>query len=85
MACEFDLNIRDTADAFLDRAQVLAQKMNGKFEGSTASGNFNIPTALGSISGTYSTTNAQVHIVVTDKPIFMGCDMIADLLRKKLE
>lgn len=85
MACEFDLTIKDTADSFLQRAQVLAQKMNGDFTGTTASGTFNIPTALGSISGTYTVANNTVHINVSDKPIFMGCDMIADLLRKKLE
>lgn len=83
-ACEFDLEIKDTPEAFLERANTLAQKMKGSFEGNTQEGKFQIPTPFGGFSGVYSVSGGLAHISVTDKPILMGCGVIADILKSKL-
>ncbi|MDR3679046.1 MAG: hypothetical protein P4L41_03695 [Flavipsychrobacter sp.] len=83
--CNFDLNIKDTAAAFLAKAQGLSKKMNGSFDGDTASGTFNIPTPFGKLIGTYVTEGLVVHITVTDKPMLMACGVIESLLKGYLE
>jgi hypothetical protein len=84
MACDFDIQIKDSADAFLSRAQSLAQKLNGSVNGDTAKGSFNLSTPFGGVEGSYTVADAIVHINVTEKPFFMTCDSVAELMRGKL-
>ena len=83
--CNFDLNIKNTAEAFLAKAQLLSGKMNGSFDGDTATGTFNIPTPFGKLVGTYTTEGQVVHITVTDKPMLMACGVIESMLKGYLE
>lgn len=79
--CQFDIQIKDTVEAFVAKAQELARKMNGVFNGDIFSGNFNIPTPFGTLAGSYTVERTTVHISITDKPMLMGCGVVADMLR----
>jgi hypothetical protein len=84
MACDFDLQLKDTPETFLEKAQSLTRKFNGGLEGDIKSGNFHLSTPFGSVAGSYTTAAAVVHIVITDKPFFMSCDNVAELMRSRL-
>ena len=79
--CQFDIQMKDTVEAFVAKAQELSKKMNGTFTGDIYSGNFNIPTPFGTLAGSYSVERVTVHITVTDKPMLMSCGVVSDMLR----
>lgn len=83
--CQFDIQIKGTAEAFVNKAQELSRKMNGVFDGNTSLGKFNIPTPFGTLAGNYTVERTTVHITVTDKPMLMGCGVVADMLRGYLQ
>jgi len=84
MACDFDIQLKDTPEAFLKKAQSLTQKFNGSLNGDIKSGNFNLSTPFGGVSGDYTVTDAVVHMVINEKPFFMGCDSVAELIKSRL-
>lgn len=84
MACDFDIQLKDSPEAFLGRAQSLAQKLNGSVDGDIAKGAFHLSTPFGKVEGSYMVSDAIVHIDISEKPFFMTCDSVAELMRGKL-
>lgn len=84
MACDFDIQLKDSPEAFLSRAQSLAQKLNGSVDGDITKGAFRLSTPFGGVEGSYTVSDAVVHINVAEKPFFMTCDSVAELMKSKL-
>lgn len=81
MACNFDLPINDAPETFVEKVRNALAKAGGVFDGDTTSGVFELSTPIGAIKGSYTVNGSTAAITVTDKPFFLSCDKIQEVLQ----
>ncbi|MCD6067893.1 MAG: hypothetical protein K0S33_2719 [Bacteroidetes bacterium] len=82
--CNFDIAVKEPVEQLIAKARSGISSANGSFEGNNEKGNYSIPTALGSISGTYTAQDSTIRFEITDKPGIIPCSKIEKELRKYL-
>lgn len=85
MACKFDLTLNETPENILAKAKSAIESQNGVFTGDTNSGNFEVNVFGNFIKGNYTISAQVLHLEITDKPFFVPCSMIENMLQKQLQ
>ncbi|WP_256010168.1 hypothetical protein [Desertivirga xinjiangensis] len=82
--CNFTIEFQGSADYLIQKAQSAIAQAGGTFNGDPSSGNFNISTPLGKVSGAYTVVGQGFNISIDDKPFLVGCGKIESTLREYL-
>ena len=82
--CDFDIAFNDSAEDLVQKAGNAIRGAGGQLKGDVGSGEFELPTPLGSIRGNYSLQPGAIHITVNAKPMLLNCGRIEEELRKYL-
>jgi hypothetical protein len=83
-ACNFSIGFTDPIDQLIEKARNGISSAGGTFNGGSDSGSYSIPTALGSISGTYTVQENSITFVINEKPGLIGCGKIEKELKRYL-
>lgn len=84
MSCKFSVTINDTPQNILSKARAAIQSQNGVLTGNENEGSFEVNVLGNFIKGSYQIQGSQMHLEITDKPFFVPCSMIENMLQKQL-
>jgi hypothetical protein len=84
MPCKFQFSFSVSPEDAVAKARHAVESQNGNFTGDTTSGNFDVTVFGNFIGGNYSVEGQNIHIEVTDKPVFLPCSMIESFLKKEI-
>jgi len=62
-----------------------ASAYDGRFNGDTKSGYFNISTLGGNFTGTYIVNANLIEVVFSNKPFFVPCSIIESFLKSHIK
>lgn len=79
--CNFSIQIGVTADEIAEKARTAIMGAGGSFSGNAGSGNFDVPTPLGTIRGSYVIQHPLIHVSISSKPFLVSCSVIEKQLR----
>ncbi|BAV08327.1 hypothetical protein SAMN05421788_112135 [Filimonas lacunae] len=82
--CNFNVPLNNTADAVVEKLRSRITAAKGSFDGDSSKGNFVVQTPLGAVHGNYTVAGETLNVDITDKPMFVPCDMIEGYLQKEL-
>lgn len=82
--CNFSVAFQGTADDFFARLQKEVTDNGGTVAGDVSGGNFDLPTPLGDVSGTYVINAATCSFSINRKPVLVGCQKIQDVVNQHL-
>lgn len=82
--CNFTMSITESAATFVANAKSEVENAGGTFTGDTASGNFEVSTPFGNISGNYVLNGQEITINITHKPILISCNAIENYINEHL-
>lgn len=83
--CKITLPITDSSDVFYTKMKNMVEKAGGQLNGDTSTGDFNIGSPLGQISGNYELSNQEILITITEKPFLIGCGAIQGILEAQIK
>ena len=83
-ACNFDIPFSDPANVAIEKAKAAIESQNGDFNGNGKSGEFEVTILGNTIKGNYTITGQVLHLVISQKPLFVPCSMIESFLLKQL-
>ncbi len=83
--CSFKFNIESNPAEMINNVKSKIESEGGSFTGDEKEGNFNLPTPVGAIEGTYSVNDNELKIDITKKPKMLPCSMIESELKKRLK
>ena len=84
MAHTFEIPFKGDPESIINRAKSTIEKAEGTLEGNAAQGNFQVPSMIGEVKGSYTIENSNLVVTITDKPVFAPYSMIEDALKKYL-
>lgn len=84
-ACNFNIPFSGSPEELTAKAKNGINSGGGAFNGDAAGGNFQMPTPLGAIEGSYVIRGSAIEITITDKPFFVSCKRIQEELQKQLQ
>lgn len=79
--CIINLPFSGDPEPFIQQVRSQVSNFGGKFEGDSNSGSIYVSTPLGKVAGTYQISSSIVTITITEKPMFISCGKIEDLLK----
>jgi|AAFX01.2.fsa_nt_gi hypothetical protein len=82
--CKISVPFTGSAEAILSKAKAAIESQNGIFRGDEISGEFEVTVFSNTIKGNYSVTGKILYLVITDKPFFVTCSMIENILVKQI-
>ncbi|HMT96708.1 MAG TPA: hypothetical protein PKC62_08480 [Ferruginibacter sp.] len=82
--CSFTVPFTGNADEIFNKAKNVVENQGGTFNGDARQGNFYIEVFGNKIAGDYSVAGNELSINITDKPFFVPCATIENLLKSKL-
>lgn len=84
MACDFNLNFSEPAESAIGKARAAVESQNGRFDGDTLSGDFEVNIFGSTIKGEYTVTGQILNLTITEKPFFVPCSTIESFLLKQI-
>jgi len=84
MACNFKVPFSGNAADIITKARGAIGGAGGNFNGDAATGSFDISTMAGDVRGSYTVNGNTLEVNITDKPMFLPCDMIEAQLKQYL-
>jgi hypothetical protein len=84
MACNFKVPFSGAAADIVTKARTAIGGAGGNFNGDDNTGSFDISTMAGDVRGSYTVSGDALEVTITDKPIFLPCDMIEAQLKQYL-
>ena len=82
--CKVSIPFTVTAEAILARAKAAIEQQNGVLTGDENSGEFEVTVFGNTIKGNYSVTGNILDLVITQKPFFVPCSTIENILLKEI-
>jgi hypothetical protein len=82
--CNINIPFSGSAEAILAKAKAAVESQNGKFVGDSNSGEFEVTVFANTIKGNYSVTGNILNLVITEKPFFVPCSTIENILVKEI-
>ena len=82
--CKFSIPFSGSATSLHQKAEAAITKAGGLFAGNEEEGQFLLQTPLGKIEGMYTIAESLIAVVITGKPMMVGCGTIESELRKYL-
>lgn len=68
----------------IGKARQAVESQGGTFTGNEESGHFYVSLLGNTASGSYKAFENELHIEITEKPMFVSCSMIESFLKKQL-
>jgi hypothetical protein len=84
MACNFSVPFSGEVAEIISKARKGIGNAGGNFNGDDNTGSFDISTMAGDVRGTYAVNGNMLEVNITDKPMFLPCDMIESQLKNYL-
>ena len=84
MSCNIIIPFSGPAAVILDKARNAVTGQGGSFEGDLHSGAFDVSLMSNRVAGTYQVNEQELHLSITDKPMFIPCNAIESFLKSKL-
>ncbi|MCU0429723.1 MAG: hypothetical protein MUF42_07090 [Cytophagaceae bacterium] len=78
--CQFTFPFSVSVETLVENATNAIAKAGGSLQGDSLNGKFSVPTMLGDVAGTYVINGQVASFQITDKPMFLPCDMIEEKL-----
>ncbi|HZG01572.1 MAG TPA: hypothetical protein VEY71_11240 [Chitinophagales bacterium] len=85
MACQFSVPFSGEVAEIVSKARSGIGNAGGNFNGDNNTGSFDISTMAGEVRGTYTVNGSMLEVHITDKPMFLPCDMIESQLKQFLK
>jgi hypothetical protein len=82
--CKISIPFNVSAEAILARAKAAIEHQNGVLTGDENSGEFEVTVFGNTIKGNYSVTGKILNLVITQKPFFVPCSTIENILLKEI-
>lgn len=82
--CNISIPFKDSVSESLSRAKAAIENQNGTFNGDENSGDFEVSIFGNTIKGSYAVTGNTLNLVITNKPFFVPCSTIENLLLKEI-
>lgn len=83
-ACNFQLPFNESAISAIEKAKTAVESQNGKFNGDSNSGNFEVSIFGNIIKGEYNVNGQVLNLSITEKPFFVPCSTIESFLLKQI-
>lgn len=83
--CNFSIQFSLSAAEVAEKARQAIVGAGGNFQGNASTGNFTVPTPLGSIRGSYVIEQPVIHVAIDSKPFLVSCSLIEKQLRGYFE
>jgi hypothetical protein len=84
MACNFSIQFNGDSGQVLNKARTAVQGQGGSFDGDVNGGSFKVSAFGNTVAGSYTVSDQQMHITITDKPFLLSCGMIESYLKSQL-
>lgn len=84
MSCNIQVPFSGNAAEIISKARNAISSAGGNFDGNDLTGNFDLSTMAGDVRGTYTVNGSTLEVNITDKPMFLPCDMIESQLKQYL-
>jgi hypothetical protein len=82
--CNFNIPFYEPVTVVIAKAKAAIQSYNGTLNGDETSGDFGITIYGNTIKGTYAVTGQVLNLNITNKPFFVPCSTIENLLLKEI-
>ncbi|HSV11688.1 MAG TPA: hypothetical protein VLI68_12995 [Hanamia sp.] len=82
--CNFNIPFQEPVTVVIAKAKAAIESYNGTFNGDETSGDFGITIYGNTIKGGYSVTGQVLNLIITQKPFFVPCSTIENLLLKEI-
>lgn len=82
--CNFSIPFNAPALQIITKAKSAIINQNGIFNGDEKSGEFQVSLFGNTIKGNYTITRQVMNLVITQKPFFVPCSTIENLLMKEI-
>jgi hypothetical protein len=79
--CNFSIQFGTSAGQIAEKARTAIMGTGGTFQGDDATGNFDVSTPLGTISGSYVIRQQFIYVTIHSKPFLVSCSLIEKQLR----
>jgi hypothetical protein len=80
--CNFEFQLNGTIEEIKTKIVSGIEKNNGEIEFTNDEGKFTIKHPLATIGGTISVSETNLSIRITEKPVFVPCEMIKTEVEK---
>lgn len=84
MACNIKVPFTGAAADIVTKARNAIGGAGGTFNGDDTTGSFGLSTMAGDVAGSYTVNGNTLEVTITDKPMFLPCDMIEAQLKQYL-
>ena len=81
----FEIEVNTSKSSTYERMKTAVAQANGEFSGDENSGSFEIPVAVGRISGNYELHENRIAVDIRKKPFLVSMRMIEDALTGFIE
>jgi hypothetical protein len=82
--CNFNIPFNIPAFEIIAKAKSAIENQKGMFNGDERSGDFQVSVIGNNIKGNYTITGQVMSLVITQKPFFVPCSTIENLLLKEI-
>lgn len=82
--CNFSISFQGPASTIIVKAKTAIETYNGSFSGNETAGEFSVTVFGNSIKGSYTVTGQSLNLNITDKPFFVPCSTIENMLKKEI-
>ena len=82
--CNFNIPFSTPAFEIIAKAKSAIENQKGMFNGDETSGEFHVSVIGNNIKGNYTITGQVMNLVITQKPFFVPCSTIENLLLKEI-
>jgi len=85
-ACNFSVSFKGSAEELFKKTRAKLKEHNGTIEGDLQQGSFHLPVPfMGNVKGTYRIEGQVATFDISEKPGFVGCDMIKGIIQGYVE
>jgi hypothetical protein len=84
MSCTFNLPIKESPEAFEQKVKQAVEKAGGQLTQENGLAVFSISTPVGRVVGSYALQGNEAKVDISDKPFFLSCDKIKEVLENYL-
>lgn len=84
MSCTFNLPINGTPEAFEQKVKAAVEKVGGQLTQDNGLAVFTINTPVGRVVGSYALQGNEAKVDISDKPFFLSCEKIKEVLENYL-
>ena len=82
--CHINIPFSGSAEEILNKAKSAVESQGGTFTGDLNSGTFDVSLLSNRVAGSYKVDGNNLHLHITDKPLFVPCNAIESFLASKL-